>query len=169
MRNKESFYTFNDRDGEIIFHRYDMPSPWMNYLTNGTFFTMMSHAGGNLSWYKTPQIWRIGRYNFYNMPVDVSGMFVYVKDEITDKVWNPTGIPCKEKADEWSSAHGLGYTRFHAKHDGVALDAKCFVGEDNALVYSISITSDCDRKIKLFAAQEMGLMEYLREVQWQCY
>ena len=169
MRNKESFYTFNDSDGEIIFHRYDMPSPWMNYLTNGTFFTMMSHAGGNLSWYKTPETWRIGRYNFYNMPVDVSGMFVYVKDELTGKVWNPSGIPCKEKADEWSSAHGLGYTKFHAKYDGVTLDAKCFVGKDNALIYSISIISDCDRKIKLFAAQEMGLMEYLREVQWQCY
>lgn len=169
MRNKESFYTFNDAEGEIVFHRYDMPSPWMNYLTNGTFFTMMSHAGGNLSWYKTPETWRIGRYNFYNMPVDVSGMFVYVKDEETGKVWNPSGIPCKEKADNWSSAHGLGYTKFSAEHDGVRADVKCFVGKDNALIYNITLTSAQDRKIKLFAAQEMGMMEYLREVQWQCY
>ena len=169
MRNKETFYSFNDEEREIVFHRYDMPSPWMNYLTNGTFFTMMSHAGGNLSWYKSPEIWRIGRYNFYNMPVDVCGMFLYVKDEKTGKVWNPSGIPCKEKADKWSSAHGLGYTRFNAEHGGVEARVKCFVGKDNALIYNVVLTSDCDRKIKLFAAQEMGMMEYLREVQWQCY
>ena len=169
MRNKESFYSFNDAEREIVFHRYDMPSPWMNYLTNGTFFTMMSHAGGNLSWYKSPEIWRIGRYNFFNMPVDVCGMFVYVKDEKTGKVWNPSGIPCKEKADSWSSAHGLGYTKFNAEYDEVKADVKCFVGKDNALIYNVVLTSDCDRKIKLFAVQEMGMMEYLREVQWQCY
>ena len=169
MRSKESFYSFNDDEREIVFHRYDMPSPWMNYLTNGTFFTMMSHAGGNLSWYKSPEIWRIGRYNFFNMPVDVCGMFLYVKDEKTGKVWNPTGIPCKEKADKWSSAHGLGYTKFNAEYDGVEVGVKCFVGKDNALIYNVVLTSDSDRKIKLFAAQEMGLMQYLREVQWQCY
>ncbi len=169
MRNKESFYTFDDEAREIVFHRYDMPSPWMNYLSNGTFFTMMSHAGGNLSWYKSPEIWRIGRYNFYNMPVDVSGMFVYIKDEETGKTWNPSGIPCKEKLDKWSSAHGLGYTRFSAECDGVCADVRCFVGKDNALIYSVKLTSNEDRKIKLFAAQEMGLMQYLREVQWQCY
>ncbi len=169
MRTKEDFYSFNDAEREIVFHRYDMPSPWMNYLTNGTFFTMMSHAGGNLSWYKTPEIWRIGRYNFYNMPVDVSGMFIYIKDEAGGKVWNPTVIPCKEKLDKWSSAHGLGYTRFTAELDGVRANVRCFVGRDNALIYSVSLSSDTDKKVKLFAAQEMGLMQYLREVQWQCY
>ena len=55
-RTKESFYQFDDINNEIIFHRYDMPSPWMNYLTNGEFFTIMSQAGGGLSWYKSPQI-----------------------------------------------------------------------------------------------------------------
>ena len=59
------------KNREIIFKRHDMPSPWMNYLTNGEMFTMISQAGGNLSWYKSPQIWRIGKYNFYNLPVNM--------------------------------------------------------------------------------------------------
>lgn len=46
---KESFYEFDDEKNEVVFKRYDMPSPWINYLTNGTLFTMISHAGGNLS------------------------------------------------------------------------------------------------------------------------
>ena len=39
------YYEFKDDLDEVIFHRHDMPSPWMNYLTNGTFFTMISQAG----------------------------------------------------------------------------------------------------------------------------
>ena len=92
-----------------------------------------------------------------------------MKDEKTGKIWNPTGIPCKVKLDFWESAHGLGYTRFSASVDGVSVNATCFVGKDDALIYSLKIKSVTDRNIKLFAAQEMGLMQYLREVQWQCY
>ena len=95
----ESFYFFDDENREIVFKRHDMPSPWMNYLSNGEFFTMISQAGGNLSWYKSPGIWRIGRYGFYLLPVDMNGMFVYIKDKSTGKVWNPSFIPCNEKLD----------------------------------------------------------------------
>ena len=48
----KDYYEFNDSADEVIFHRHDMPSPWINYLTNGVFFTMISQAGGSLSWYK---------------------------------------------------------------------------------------------------------------------
>lgn len=166
---KENFYEFDDKKREIVFKRHDMPSPWMNYLTNGEMFTMISQAGGNLSWYKSPQIWRIGRYNFYNMPIDVSGMFIYIKDLSTGKVWNPTFIPCDVAPDTWQSAHGLGYTRFLAKKDGLTAELTCFIGKDNVLIYSLSFNSETERKIQVFACQEMGLMQYLREVQWQCY
>ena len=169
MRTKESFYEFDDKNKEIVFKRHDMPSPWMNYLTNGEMFTMISQAGGNLSWYKSPQIWRIGRYNFYNLPVDVNGLFVYIKDLSTGKTWNPTFIPCNESPDFWQSAHGLGYTRFMAEKDGLKAELTCFIGKDNVLVYKIQISAETARNIQIFACQEMGLMQYLREVQWQCY
>ena len=163
------YYEFNDDENEVIFHRHDMPSPWMNYLTNGNFYTMISHAGGSLSWYRSPEIWRIGRYNFYNLPTDGNGLFIYVKDHKTGKIWNPTIIPCDVKPDEWYSAHGFGYTRFHAKKDDLEIELKCFVGKDDALIYDMYFTSGSERKISVFACREMGLMEYLREVQWQCY
>ena len=168
-RTKSSFYEFSDKDREIVFKRHDMPSPWMNYLTNGEMFTMISQAGGNLSWYKSPQIWRIGRYNFYNLPVDINGLFIYIKDLSTGKVWNPTFIPCNEEPDFWQSAHGMGYTRFTAEKDGLKVELVCFIGKDNVLVYKMQMQSNTERKIQVFACQEMGLMQYLREVQWQCY
>ena len=169
MDDYKTYYEFDDANNEVIFHRHDMPSPWMNYLTNGTFYTMISHAGGSLSWYKSPEIWRIGRYNFYNLPTDGNGLFIYIKDHKTGKVWNPTVIPCDIKPDEWYSAHGYGYTRFFAKKDGVTVELKFFVGKDDALICDMQLSCPDERKISVFACREMGLMEYLREVQWQCY
>ncbi len=166
---KNQYYHFNDEQKEIVFSRYDMPTPWMNYLTNGEMFTMISQAGGNLSWYKSPQIWRIGRYNFYNLPTDECGMTIYIKDKKTGEVWNPTYMPCRTKLDFWESAHGLGYTRFKAEKDGVKVELKCFIGKENILVYAMDIESKDDREIDVFACQEMAMMEYLKEVQWQCY
>lgn len=163
------YYRFDDKEREIVFSRYDTPNPWINYLTNGEMFTMISHAGGNLSWYKSPLIWRIGRYNFYNLPTDECGMTIYIKDKKTGEVWNPTFIPCRTKLDFWESAHGLGYTRFSAEKNGVRVDLKCFVAKENVLVYSLDISSEDDREIDVFACQEMGMMEYLKEVNWQCY
>ena len=168
-RCKDSFYEFDDKNGEIIFKRHDMPSPWMNYLTNGEMFTMISQAGGNLSWYKSPQIWRIGKYNFYNMPIDISGLFIYIKDFSTGKTWNPTVIPCDERLDFWQSAHGLVFTRFTAEKDGLKAVLTCFIGKENTLIYQMRLSANTPRKVQVFACQEMGLMQYLREVQWQCY
>ena len=86
---KESFYSFDDKNKEVVFHRHDMPSPWMNYLTNETFYTMISQAGGNLSWYKSPEIWRIGRYGFFLTPTDAQGLFIYIKDKKLAKYGTP--------------------------------------------------------------------------------
>ena len=166
---KQDYYFFDDANKEVVFNRHDTPSPWMNYLFNGELFTMMSQSGGNLSWYKSPEIWRIGRYNFYNLPVDVNGLFVYIKDESTGEVWNPTIIPCDNKPDKWQSRHGLGYTKFFAEKDGLRVEVKAFIGKDNVLCYDVKLLSERERKLTLFACHEMGLMEYLREVQWQCY
>lgn len=172
MENRDdvkSFYEFDDANNEIVFHRHDMPTPWMNYLTNGVFYTMISQAGGNLSWYKSPAIWRIGRYGFFNLPTDKQGLFVYIKDLSTGKVWNPNVIPTDEKLDFFESRHGLGYTKFIAEKDGVRVNLIAFVGEDNALIYKINVVSNSSRKIQVFVAKEMGNMEYIREAQWQCY
>jgi len=47
-----SYFEFKDADKEVEIKRYDTPTPWMNYLSNGTFHTMMSQAGGGLAFYR---------------------------------------------------------------------------------------------------------------------
>jgi cellobiose phosphorylase len=106
----DSYYTFDDESREVIIKRYDCPTPWMNYLSNGTFHTMLSQAGGGLAWYKSPQIWRINRYRFHHLPTDRSGMYLYLRDRKTGEYWCPTSEPALTKPQSWQAAHGMGYT-----------------------------------------------------------
>ena len=161
-------YKFNNDKKEITFDKYNTPTPWMNYLSNGTFHTMMSQAGGGVAFYKSPQIWRINHYKFFHIPTDRSGFYTYIKDG--SDVWCPTNEPCGTKPQKWQSTHGMGYTRFEAERNGLSASATYFVGKyENALIWNLKLKSDTNRKITLFPYVELGMMEFMRELQWQCY
>ena len=161
-------YRFHNEAREITFDNYNTPTPWMNYLSNGTFHTMMSQAGGGVAFYKSPQIWRINHYRFFHLPTDRSGFYTYIKDG--EDVWCPTNEPCKCKPEKWQAAHGMGYTRFEAKNRNVRVTATYFVGkQENALIWNLKIRSEEDKKITIFPYVELGMMEFMRELQWQCY
>lgn len=170
MDNWQALYRFDDAAREVRFLRSDPPTPWMNYLSNGRFHVMLSQAGGGMVWYRSPMIWRVTRYRFYNLPTDRPGPYLYVRDE--DGAWSVSAEPCPHRPAAWSSAHGMGYSRFSAEERGIAVDATYFVPPDaDVLVQRVTVrnTSDRARTIDLFAYVEFSLMEYLREVQWQCY
>ena len=63
-------YQFHNENREISFDSYNTPTPWMNYLSNGTLHAMISQAGGGVAWYKSPQIWRINHYRFFHLPTE---------------------------------------------------------------------------------------------------
>lgn len=84
-------FIFDDTKKEIKICRHDTPTPWMNYLSNGTFHTMISQAAGGVAFYKSPQIWRINRYRFFHLPTDRSGFYTYIKDG--DHLFCPTAEP----------------------------------------------------------------------------
>ena len=66
-------YEFNDAKKEVKITRYNTATPWMNYLSNGTFHTMISQAGGGVAFYRSPQIRRINHYRFLHLPTHRSG------------------------------------------------------------------------------------------------
>lgn len=65
---QQGFYRFDDDQREILIDRYDTPSPWMNYLSNGSFTAMLSQAGGGLAFYRSPQIFRLSAIGFFICP-----------------------------------------------------------------------------------------------------
>ncbi len=161
-------YHFDNERKEITFDKYNTPTPWMNYLSNGSFHTMISHCGGGVAFYKSPQIFRINHYRFFHLPMDRSGFYTYIRDGGT--VWTPTNEPCPVKPDTWSSTHGMGYTRFQAEKNGLSVTATYFVGkEENCLIWSLRFRAEKEKEITLFPYVELGMMEFERELSWQCY
>ena len=163
-------YKFNNQKREIEIGKYNTPTPWMNYLSNGTFHTMISQAGGGVAFYKSPQIWRINHYKFFHIPTDRSGFYTYIKEG--DKYFCPTNEPCKEKPEKWTAVHGMGYTKFSAEYNKIKADTTYFVGEyENCLIWNLKLRnlSAEDKRLKAFPFVELGMMEFMRELQWQCY
>lgn len=166
MQNKA--YEFNDLTKEVKIKKYNTPTPWMNYLSNGTFHTMVSQAGGGVAFYRSPQIWRINHYRFFHLPTDRSGFYVYIKDG--DTVFCPTCEPTHDKPDFFEAVHGMGYTEFHSEKNGLKANLRLHIGElENCLIWELELNSESDKKIKVFPFVELGMMEFMRELQWQCY
>lgn len=161
-------YQFDNHNKEVSFSEYNTPTPWMNYLSNGTFHTMISQAGGGVAFYKSPQIWRINHYRFFHLPMDRSGFYTYIKDD--KDIWCPTSEPLSSKPDRWRAVHGMGYTRFEAVKNEVEVIATYLVGKyENALIWNLKLKSAVHKKITLYPYVELGMMEFMRELQWQCY
>ena len=63
------------------------PLPWINYLGNENFFSLISNTCGGYSFYKDAKLLRITRYRYNDIPYDANGKYYYIKDG--DTVWNP--------------------------------------------------------------------------------
>src|SRR5512145_2781367 len=140
MSQWSEYYSFDDAAREACFHRADPPTPWINYLSNGDFHVMLSQAGGGMVWYKSPQIWRLTRYRFYHLPMDRPGPYLYVRDADDGAFWSASAEPCAERPAQWSSAHGMGYTRFTSVHREIETTATYFVPPDaDVLIWRVSV------------------------------
>jgi len=45
---------FDDRNREYVSTMSLTPYPWINYLGNSAFFTLISHTGGGHNFYREP-------------------------------------------------------------------------------------------------------------------
>ena len=84
---------FDDANREYVITDPKTPWPWINYLGNEDFFSLISNTAGGYSFYKDAKFRRITRYRYNGVPMDNGGRYFYIKDG--DTVWNPGWKPCK--------------------------------------------------------------------------
>ena len=164
-------YCFNDKERKIVFDRYDLPSPWINYLSNGRMHAFVSQAGGGMCWYNSPMSCRITRYRFYNLPIDSPGFYVYIRMK-DGSAWSPTFRPCNTKLDKWQAAHSAGYSEFIAEKNGLQAKLMLFMAQDaDALLWNLQLmnntgeNTECD----VFAYLEFSELDFLNEVKLDYY
>lgn len=139
------FGYFNDQDKEYVITDPKTPNPWINYLGNEDFFSLISNTCGGYSFYKDAKLLRLTRYRYNNVPADSNGRYYFIKDG--DTIWNPGWQPSKTPLDSYECHHGLGYSRFVSSKNGLLADLTAFVPlHETCEVNYLKLKNDSDHE-----------------------
>lgn len=155
---EKTYGYFDDANREYVITDPATPFPWINYLGNEDFFSLISNTAGGYSFYKDAKFRRITRYRYNGVPMDNGGRYFYIKDG--DVVWNPGWKPCKTPLDSYECRHGLNYTRITGSKNGIEVSELFFVPLGTwAEVQKVTIRNTTDKKktIKIFSFAEWCL------------
>ena len=159
------FGYFNDERREYVITDPKTPFPWINYLGNDDFFSIISNTGGGYSFYRDARLRRITRYRYNSMPVDNTGKYFYINDG--GDIWSPGWKPVKAELDNYSCRHGLGYSVISGTRNNVQAEITCFVPlKFNGEVQKVTLTnlSGQRKRIKLFSFVEWCLWNALDDM-----
>jgi cellobiose phosphorylase len=149
---------FDDSKREYVITNPQTPWPWINYLGNEDFFSLISNTAGGYTFYKDAKFRRITRYRYNNVPMDSGGRYFYIKDNET--IWSPGWKPCKTKLDSYECRHGMNYSIIKGEKDGVSAQVLFFVPLKTwAEVQKLTLTNNSKeiKKLKLFSFTEWCL------------
>nr|WP_321450621.1 glycosyl transferase [uncultured Carboxylicivirga sp.] len=152
------FGYFDDVAREYVITTPQTPWPWINYLGNEDFFSLISNTAGGYSFYKDAKFRRITRYRYNNVPMDNGGRYFYINDG--ESVWSPGWKPCKTPLDNYECRHGMNYTKIKGEKNGITAEVLFFVPLKTwAEVQKVTLTNTTGetKKLKLFSFMEWAL------------
>ena len=76
MEQQKRYGHFDDQHREYVITDPQTPWPWINYLGNEDFFSLISNTAGGYSFYKDAKFRRITRYRYNNVPIMVADTFI---------------------------------------------------------------------------------------------
>jgi cellobiose phosphorylase len=138
------FGHFDDASREYVINTPQTPYPWINYLGNGDFFSIISNTSGGYSFYRDARLRRITRYRYNNIPLDSNGKYFYIMDD--GVLWSPSWKPARTTLDKYECRHGLGYTKFTGEKNQCRAEVTCFVPDDaNAEIQVLSLSNQSSK------------------------
>lgn len=152
------FGYFDDQRREYVITNPQTPWPWINYLGNEDFFSLISNTAGGYSFYKDAKFRRITRYRYNNVPMDNGGRYFYINDGGT--FWSPGWKPCKTELDRYECRHGMSYTTITGEKNGIEAEVLFFVPLKTwAEVQKVKLTNKSTetKRFKLFSFAEWCL------------
>jgi cellobiose phosphorylase len=164
VRLVSAYGYFDDAAREYVITRPDTPLPWLNYLGQEDFFGLCTNTAGGYSFWRDAKLRRITRYRYNNVPADVGGRYLYVRDESGAEpvVWNPGWKPVKTPLDDYACHVGLGYSDIVGSKDGVRVSQRMFVPPgENAEIWQVRVRNESDvtRTLRLFSFVEFAFYE----------
>jgi len=158
------FGYFDDANREYVITRPDTPLPWINYLGMQNYFSLVSNTAGGYAFYQDARLRRITRYRYNNVPLDMGGRYLYLRDQANGEFWSPTWMPTRHNAEDYTCRHGLGYSLIGSAYRGIRADVRFFVPLDASLeIWDLAVEnlSDTPRSLSLFSSVEFCLWDAL--------
>ncbi|TAJ14513.1 glycosyl transferase [Marinilabiliaceae bacterium JC017] len=149
---------FDDANREYVINNPETPWPWINYLGNEDFFSLISNTAGGYSFYKDAKFRRLTRYRYNNVPMDNGGRYFYINDGET--IWSPGWKPVKTSLDSYECRHGMSYTAITGSKNGITAETLFFVPLKSwAEVQKVKLTNTSEetKKLKFFSFAEWCL------------
>ncbi|HEY9766039.1 MAG TPA: hypothetical protein V6C82_06720, partial [Chroococcales cyanobacterium] len=146
----ETLYGHFSPDGsEYVVNKPETPRPWVNVISNGDYGLVLSQVGGGFSWRTHSNYNRITRWN-QDLLRDEWGKYLFLRDEENGAFW-----PCSGQAvapENYRCRHGLGYSVFEMRRDGIESAQTVFVAADDPLeIWILRLRNTSDRPRTLSA------------------
>lgn len=149
---------YDDDAREYVITDPATPWPWINYLGNEDFFSLISNTAGGYSFCRDAKFRRLTRYRYNGVPMDAGGRYFYIND--SGRIWSPGWKPCKTPLDFYECRHGMSYTRITGALGGIEASVLFFVPlHTRAEVQKLTLRnlSERPRSFKLFSFAEWCL------------
>ena len=152
------FGHFEDDSREYVITNPQTPWPWINYLGNEDFFSLISNSAGGYAFYKDAKFRRLTRYRYNNVPMDNGGRYFYINDG--ENIWSPGWKPVKTPLDKYECRHGMSYTKITGAKNGLEAEVLFFVplkSWSEVQKVKFTNTSGAKKSFKLFSFMEWAL------------
>jgi len=153
---------FDDERREYVITRPDTPLPWINYLGSEAYFGIISNTAGGYSFYRDARLRRLTRCRYNNLPFDLGGRYLYLRDAATGEFWSPSWQPTRSELEDYECRHGMGYSIIFSRRNGIKAETLYFVPTgENLEIWRTRVTNkrDAEAKLSLFSAVEFCLWD----------
>jgi len=157
-----TFGFFDDEHREYVITRPDTPLPWINYLGCQAYFGIISNTAGGYSFYRDARLRRITRYRYNNVPFDLGGRYIYLRDDESGEFWSPSWQPTRHDLENYTCRHGMGYTVIGSRYRGIEAHTNYFVPlDENLEIWQLTITNQRSKRaaLSVFSSIEFCLWD----------
>ena len=125
------------------------PEPWVNVIANPDFGFLVSESGSGFTWSLNSHENQLTPWSNDHV-MDTPGEAIYIRDEATGEIWNPTALPIRDEAGSYMARHGQGYSRFQNGSHGILVDLLQFVAaEDPIKISRLTLQNNSNRARRL--------------------
>ncbi len=140
---------FSEGGREYVITTPLTPRPWSNVISNGDYGMIVSQTGSGYSWRGNAGQNRLTR-SFQDLIKDNWGKYVYLRDLETNEYWSATYKPVMHSYEAYQAVHGVGYSRFLQKVNGIRSQLTVFVAAHEPVeIMALTLTNESGRPRRL--------------------